>query len=236
VVGGGSAPSGTTSPGRGPYLDHHQDRHRLLAGHRGFARREGRAPGRIWVTAAGPDGTLLRCPRFLRQARREIAALSRERERHKKFSPEWKRAQMAMAKAYRKAHHRCENWARHCAIAIVAALRDLRQGGRGRTRGREGGPEELVAPRCRLRAYRGGQPPPQSLLLSEVRSRRTRRRERRSGAHGPRSGGRGTLEGGGSPLLTRPVPRSSRQTPAASVPDQVEAGASSSGPSRLLTR
>jgi putative transposase len=57
----------------------------------------------------------------LRQARREIAALSRERERHPKFSPEWKRANKAMAKAYRTAHHRSENWARHCAIEIVAA-------------------------------------------------------------------------------------------------------------------
>jgi putative transposase len=75
----------------------------------------------IWVTAALPDGTLLRCPPFLRQARREIAALSREREQHTKFSPEWKRANKAMAKAYRKARQRSENWARHCAISIVAA-------------------------------------------------------------------------------------------------------------------
>jgi putative transposase len=75
----------------------------------------------IWVTAALPDGTLLRCPPFLRQARREIAALSREREQYSKFSLEWKRANKAMAKAYRKAHHRSENWARHSAIAIVAS-------------------------------------------------------------------------------------------------------------------
>jgi putative transposase len=75
----------------------------------------------VWVTAALPDGTLLRCPPFLRQARREIAALSREREQHPTFSPEWKRANKATAKAYRKAHHRSENWARHTAISIVAA-------------------------------------------------------------------------------------------------------------------
>ena len=74
----------------------------------------------IWVTAALPDGTLLRCPAFLRQARKEIAALSQEREQHPKFSPAWKRANKAMAKAYRTAHHRSENWARHCAISIVA--------------------------------------------------------------------------------------------------------------------
>jgi putative transposase len=75
----------------------------------------------IWVTAALPDGTLLRCPPFLRQARKEIAALSREREQYTKFSPEWKRTNKAIAKAYRRAHHRSENWARHCAISIVAS-------------------------------------------------------------------------------------------------------------------
>ncbi len=75
----------------------------------------------VWVTAALPDRTLLRCPAFLRQARREIAAMSRERELHPKFSPEWKRANKAMAKAYRRAHHRSENWARHTAISIVSS-------------------------------------------------------------------------------------------------------------------
>ena len=75
----------------------------------------------IWVTAALPDGTLLTCPPFLRQARKEIAALSRERQQHAKFSPAWKRANQAMAKAYRKAHHRSENWARHSAISIVSS-------------------------------------------------------------------------------------------------------------------
>jgi putative transposase len=47
--------------------------------------------------------------------------LSHEREQHKKFSPEWKRANKAMAKAYRRAHHRSENWARHTAISIVSS-------------------------------------------------------------------------------------------------------------------
>ncbi|HEY5251632.1 MAG TPA: transposase, partial [Acidimicrobiales bacterium] len=75
----------------------------------------------IWVTAALPDGTLLTCPPFLRQARKEIAALSRERQQHAKFSPAWKRANQAMAKSYRKAHHRSENWARHSAISIVSS-------------------------------------------------------------------------------------------------------------------
>jgi putative transposase len=75
----------------------------------------------IWVTAALPDGTLLRCPSFLREARRQIAALSQERDQHPKFSSEWRRANKAIAKAYRKAHHQSENWARHTALSIVAA-------------------------------------------------------------------------------------------------------------------
>lgn len=75
----------------------------------------------IWVTAALPDGTLLTRPSFLRQARRQITALSQEREQHPKFSAEWRRANKGIAKAYRKAHHQSENWARHAAISIVAA-------------------------------------------------------------------------------------------------------------------
>jgi putative transposase len=75
----------------------------------------------VWVTAALPDGRLLTCPPFLRQARKEIAGLSREREQYPKFSQDWKRANKAMAKAYRKAHHRSENWARHSAISIVSS-------------------------------------------------------------------------------------------------------------------
>jgi putative transposase len=43
----------------------------------------------IWVTAALPDGSLLTCPPFLKEARTQIAALQRQREEHEKFSPEW---------------------------------------------------------------------------------------------------------------------------------------------------
>jgi putative transposase len=75
----------------------------------------------VWVTAAMPDGTLLTCPSFLHQARQQISALSQERELHAQFSPEWRRANKTIAKAYRKAHHQSENWARHRAIEIVAA-------------------------------------------------------------------------------------------------------------------
>jgi hypothetical protein len=74
----------------------------------------------IWVTAALPDRTLLRCPGFLRQVRTEIADLQREQAIFPKFSPEWRKRNKAVAKAYRKAHHRSENWARHTAIDIVA--------------------------------------------------------------------------------------------------------------------
>jgi putative transposase len=74
----------------------------------------------IWVTAALPDGTLLMCPPILKEARTQIAALQRQREQYEKFSPEWKRIRKAVAKIYAKAHRRSENWARHCAIEIVA--------------------------------------------------------------------------------------------------------------------
>jgi len=77
-----------------------------------------------------PDGTLLTCPPFLKEARTQIAELQRQRETSEKFSPEWKKINKAVAKAYAKAHRRSENWARHCAIDIVSrygviALEDL---------------------------------------------------------------------------------------------------------------
>ena len=85
----------------------------------------------VWVTAALPDGTLLTCPPFLKEARAQIAELQRQREQYEKFSPEWKRINRAVAKAYAQAHRRSENWARHTAIEIVArygviALEDLK--------------------------------------------------------------------------------------------------------------
>jgi putative transposase len=85
----------------------------------------------IWVTAALPDGTLLTCPPFLKEARAQIAALQRQRGQYEKFSPQWKKANKAVAKAYAQAHRRSENRARHCAIEIVArygviALEDLK--------------------------------------------------------------------------------------------------------------
>ena len=52
----------------------------------------------ISVTAALPDGTLLKCPPFLREARSQIAELQRQREQYEKFSPQWKRVNKAVAK------------------------------------------------------------------------------------------------------------------------------------------
>lgn len=74
----------------------------------------------IAVTAALSDGTLLSMPSFLSEARDEIAALQRERAKSQKFGPEWKRLSRRIAKAYQRAHHRSENWARHTAIEIVS--------------------------------------------------------------------------------------------------------------------
>ncbi|MGH9047576.1 MAG: RNA-guided endonuclease InsQ/TnpB family protein [Acidimicrobiales bacterium] len=73
----------------------------------------------IAVTAALSDGTLLHMPGFLAEAREEIVALSRRRAREKPFGPEWRRLNRRIAKAYAKAAHRSENWARHAAIEIV---------------------------------------------------------------------------------------------------------------------
>ncbi len=73
----------------------------------------------VTVTAALPDGSLLVMPRFLADARDKIAALQCERETKKKFSAGWKKDNRAIAKAYRKARHQSENWARHTAKEIV---------------------------------------------------------------------------------------------------------------------
>jgi putative transposase len=84
----------------------------------------------ITVTAALPDGTHLSMPGFLKSARETIALLQRERAMHVLKSVEWNRLNRRIAKAYAKAHHQSENWARHAARSIVArygviALEDL---------------------------------------------------------------------------------------------------------------
>jgi putative transposase len=85
----------------------------------------------IWVSAALPDGSLLKCPPFLKEARAQIGELQCQREQYEKFSPQCKRINKAVAKTYARAHRRSENWARHCAIEIFArygviALEDLK--------------------------------------------------------------------------------------------------------------
>jgi putative transposase len=85
----------------------------------------------ITVTAALPDGTMVRCPPFVRRAGATIAELSRRREKEPKNSAAFKRLNRAIAKEYRRARARSENWARHLAIEIVAryeviALEDLK--------------------------------------------------------------------------------------------------------------
>ena len=74
----------------------------------------------ITVTAALSDGTLFSMPSFLAEARGEIAVLSRQREQTQKFGPERRKLNRKIAKAYKRAHHRSENWARHTAIEIVS--------------------------------------------------------------------------------------------------------------------
>jgi putative transposase len=73
----------------------------------------------IAVTAALPDGTLLRCPPFVRTASTNIAQLSRRREEEQKNSAAYKRLNRSIAKEYRLARARSENWARHIAAEVV---------------------------------------------------------------------------------------------------------------------
>ncbi len=236
----------------------------------------------VWVTAALPDGTLLRCPAFLRQARREIAAMSRQRAAPQVLRPSGNRQQGhgqglpqgsssigELGPPYRHLDRRrlrrdlpggpqsgehdeigqgdgglprersvSEEWTQPQSAgrrSRTARLLDLCQGGRGRTQGLEGGPEEHLAPMCALRAYRGGQPPAQLLPLSPVRPRRTRRRERRSGADGaagspPTPAGRRR----GAHCSPDRWPRAGDADPLSRLPISGEKG--NSGPGRLLTR
>lgn len=76
------------------------------------------------------DGSLLRMPEFLREARAEIVELSPERD-VEKGSLEWGQLDKKVAKAYRKAHNRSENWARHIATLSRHPLRGDRPGAPG---------------------------------------------------------------------------------------------------------
>lgn len=83
------------------------------------------------VTVALSDGQLLQMPAFLGEARDLIAELQRQRATKKKGSVAWKNLNRRIAKAYRRARHRSDNWARQTARDIVAnygvvALEDLK--------------------------------------------------------------------------------------------------------------
>ena len=78
----------------------------------------------IWVTAALPDGTLLRVP-SLPQAMpgAQIAEPSAHNESTIHSSPPSGRGiNKAVPRPIAQAHHRSENWARHCAIDIVPPM------------------------------------------------------------------------------------------------------------------
>lgn len=74
----------------------------------------------VTVTAALSDGQLLTMPAFLGQARDEIAELQRQRATKKKGSVAWKALNRRIAKAYRQAKRRSDNWARETARQLVA--------------------------------------------------------------------------------------------------------------------
>ena len=66
------------------------------------------------------DGQLLTMPAFLGQARDEIAELQRQRAVKKKSSVAWKALNRRIAKAYRQAKRRSDNWARETEPALAA--------------------------------------------------------------------------------------------------------------------
>lgn len=70
-------------------------------------------------TLALPDGTLVSMPRFLGEAREEIAGLQRQRALTKAGSPEYRLLSRRIAKHYRKAKNQSTNWARHLAADLV---------------------------------------------------------------------------------------------------------------------
>ena len=83
------------------------------------------------VTIALSDGQLLQMPTFLGDARDTIAELQRQRATKKKGSVAWKNLNRRIAKAYRQARQRSDNWARQTARDIIAtygaiSLEDLK--------------------------------------------------------------------------------------------------------------
>jgi putative transposase len=74
----------------------------------------------VAVTVALSDGTLLTMPPFLTNAREQISALLHQRDGKKLGSRAWRALNCQIAKAYRRAAQRSDNWARECAREVVA--------------------------------------------------------------------------------------------------------------------
>lgn len=74
----------------------------------------------VRVTLALSDGRLLAMPAFLDEARKTIAELQRQQVAKMKRSGEWHRLNRRIAKAFRKAKHQSDNWARAMARDLIA--------------------------------------------------------------------------------------------------------------------
>jgi putative transposase len=105
----------------------------------------------VAVTAALSDGTLLPMQPFLTDARDEISELLRHRGGKKVGSRAWKTLNRRVAKAYRRAARRSDNWARQTAREVVGrydvvVLEDLKLRNMTRSaRGTTGNPGTNVA-------------------------------------------------------------------------------------------
>ena len=74
----------------------------------------------VVVTVATSDGVLYTTPPFLTVARDQIAELLRQRAGKTVGSRAWRDINRQVAKAYRKAKHQSDNWARETARQLVA--------------------------------------------------------------------------------------------------------------------
>ena len=73
----------------------------------------------VAITLALSDGSLLAMPPFLAEARDEIAELLRRRAGKRPGSRAWRALNRRVAKTYRRATRRSDNWARQTAKALV---------------------------------------------------------------------------------------------------------------------
>ncbi|MDQ1488054.1 MAG: putative transposase [Actinomycetota bacterium] len=74
----------------------------------------------VAVTVALSDGALLSVPPFLAEARDEISELLRRRDGKTVGSRAWQALNHQVAKAYRRAAQRSDNWARQTAVELAA--------------------------------------------------------------------------------------------------------------------